>query len=384
MTRSLLLLSVLAAATACEDPIDYPVRGAHGGGGGEGGGDGGVSDASLVAPAIAPACTTDAVLPGSGVGRLAVPAGSDIVPLCDGLVAIGDRTSNRISVRWVRTGAEVAGHALTAAPGDLELDGARGLLFATLTGRDGLARVDLAQGGTPTVVELPDEALDLAIADDGELFVALAESDSGVTRPVVHLDGVGGAILGTADVDDRAYYIVWDSAGSQLIGGTQGLSPSGLRRYAFDDAGETLTLTQELWNAGSNGQDLAISPDGTRLAFSAGSGNGAGYTITDYSSRDLASSAGEWDTGAYPSSAAFSPDGAYLAATNSRELIVFDVATHRELVRREVDFGDCDYSSLRRIEWSRGGRYVFGFSDCGFDDDSGLVVWMGFAPPSPN
>ena len=172
--------------------------------------------------------------------------------------------------------------------------------------------------------------------------------------------------------------MVYDKSGKQLI--TAALGGSSLSRYAFDSSLLTLTKTQSLSNAGSNGQDLAISPDGNHIAFPCGGGNGAGYTIFDFSSDNLNAIYGEWDTNAYPSAAAFDPTGRYLVATNGDSIQVFDVLTHAKIKEYFVSMTNCDYSDLQKVGFSRGGKIVYAFSNCGFNDDHGKLFWAVFEP----
>jgi YVTN family beta-propeller protein len=121
-------------------------------------------------------------------------------------------------------------------------------------------------------------------------------------------------------------------AGSTLIVGTEGISPSPIGRY--DISGNTLTLGTDAVSA-ENLEDLAASPDGTKLATAAG----GEYHLLTRDPTNLAQT-GIFDTGPYPTAVAFSHDSSLLAgglnASYSPGLFVFDVTTGSQIVAATV------------------------------------------------
>src|SRR6185436_9022461 len=107
---------------------------------------------------------------------------------------------------------------------------------------------------------------------------------------------VYGGELAISPSRDRLYYADY------------GLSPASL--YQFD---LTVSPPKLLWESphgglsGSNGQDLAISPDGSFVSYACGAGQG-GYVIAKYRTSDMAI-LGTFNTDAYPREITFSPDG---------------------------------------------------------------------------
>jgi hypothetical protein len=336
-------------------------------------------DPGAPCPTIDPFCTADANEPPTTMqsGSLAIGPSIDIVGLCGGWVLIGDRKQNQIVVRNAFTGDTKKSYQLTGAPGDLELDREQGVLYSTLDAATAVARLDL-KTDTLTSIPVSAPASGLAVGAPGMLFAMLAGS---FDRKVAFIDTGSGAVKREQMATFGGELIVFDRVRTQLIIGNTGLSPSGLSRWTFDAGATTLTMAQGR-QAGSNGQDLAISPDYARIAYPNGAGNSTpGYTVVDYSSADLNVTAGAWNTGPYPRGAAFSPDGARLAASNGNDLIVFGVTTHAEVARVTPALTSCPYGTFGKVAWSRSSRYVFTLSHCQFDRREGLLVW--YRPPTP-
>jgi hypothetical protein len=303
----------------------------------------------------------------------------DFIPLYNGQVLIGDTASSRVNLVNVVTGSVETFYQLTAAPNDLELDATRNYLYASLLGATQLARIDLATG-TVLYIPLSGIAGSLALGNNGTVFASLASSYWG---PIGVIDGPAGSQTATmtGGVTDYDSLIVYDRANDVLIAGSAGLSPSRLTRYSYNSTSHTLTQIQQLTNAGSNGQQLLLSPDGLHLGFPNGAGNGVpGYTIFDYSSTDLGTTYGLWNTGAYPRAMAWSSDGQRVVASNDQQVLLFNAVTHAYLQTYTFDFSACSYSQILRVGVSKGGKIAYGFSNCGFDDSSGRLYWVLLPP----
>src|SRR5262249_183924 len=144
----------------------------------------------------------------------------------------------------------------------------------------------------------------------------------------------------------------------------------------FDPAANSLTHLEERWDAGSNGQDITVSPDGNHIAFPCGGGNGAGYTIIDFSSDNLNVTFGAWNTNAYPRAAAFTADGTRLVGRKGDDVMVFDSSTHALVESHSISFAACSYGMISRVAVSPAGGIVYAISKCGFNDDSGRLYWF--------
>lgn len=311
-------------------------------------------------------------------GHVDVGPSDDFVPLSGGQVAIGDKSQNQIRVLAPPVGNSVKTFSLTDQPGDLALDSANNLLYATLLGTTNLARIDLGTN-LVTYIALPFIAVRIAIGNAGRVFVSL---NGGAGLPnyegsVAVIDGPAGTVVNVQAIE-APHLLAFDRVGNQLIAGHQGLSPSSLERFSFDPATDTLTSVQELWSAGTNGQDLVVSADGLRIAFPCGGGNGAGYTIFDYSTADLNTSNGQWDTGPYPRSACFSPNSARIVATEGGTILIYDVATHVLLQTVTVDITGLSYTMLAKVGYSPEGTTVYAYTDSGFSETSGRLYFYNY------
>jgi hypothetical protein len=112
-----------------------------------------------------------------------------------------------------------------------------------------------------------------------------------------------------------------------------------------------------------NAQELAVSPDGRHIAQAAGAGHGTGYNVWDFSGDDLTTVYGEWQTGAYPQAAAFDPTSQLFLSTQGGQFVIFDVATHAELIRSPLSL-NCSTLRLNRAAFSRGGRIATLLQTC--------------------
>jgi len=303
----------------------------------------------------------------------------DMVSLCGTYLIVADRAENAIKVVNAANAHVIANYALTAAPSELAYDRETQTLYVGLEATS-LTRLDI-ETGSGVNIPLSAKVRDLTLGPNGRVFALLDDTQSWPDVPVAIIDGPNGAVVTEQVEDYHATLAVYDAKGAQLILTDTGGSPSSMQRWAYDSATDTLTLSQATsGDSGSNGQDLAISPDYSRIAFPNGAGNGDGYTIFDYSPADLSVVAGEWDTGAYPRAADFSPDSKWLLASNGKELFVFNADTHTKVKTWELEFDGCGYDSLKKVRFSPGGSVVFAYADCGIDDDDGRVFAYWWNP----
>jgi hypothetical protein len=230
-------------------------------------------------------------------------------------------------------------------------------------------------------IPLTAAAGSIALGNNGRVFASLASSYWG---PIGVIDGPAGVQMTTINGAGGTKFdrlIVYDRANDVLITGSEGLSPSSLTRFAYNATAQTLTELQYLWDAGSNGQELVLSPDGLHLGFPDGAGNGSpGYTIFDFNPSNLTVSYGAWDTGAYPRAIAWNPDGTRVLATDGYALKLFNAATHAWIQTFTPNFTGCDYSQLSKTGVSKGGKIGYGFSNCGISDTSGKLFWVLLPP----
>jgi YVTN family beta-propeller protein len=206
-------------------------------------------------------------------------------------------------------------------------------------------------------ISLPGSPLGMAITRDGKtLFVADTTNDSidvintqtlalirsiptGVQSSFVasglnnrvfvmgggevqQFDATSGASVGPAIT--RLYYgdILTSPDQKMLYYADHGLSPSTLS--AYDVSTTSPTLLRQI-QTGSNGEDTALSGDGTLICQP----NGAPYSVTVLRSSNF-SATGTFTTGAYPNSFAFSPNAKLGYVSHSplpSEIDVFNTST---------------------------------------------------------
>ncbi len=339
----------------------------------------GVADIEFVpgsgsAPPVNASCYDDVTDGLASYGEIEIGPSSDMVPLCSGQVLLGDSADNAVKLVDIADGSVRATYQLTSAPGKLSLDAQRGLLYVTLNAKVAIAEIDLSMG-TVAEIGIDHPAIDVAVADDGNLLAIVQAGTAWWERPIAIVDPELGqlSLFEPSSQARGAQLLAFDAVNGYLITGDSGSSPSSLTRYLYQGGG--LVQSQFLSNAGSNGQDLAVSPDGQHLAFACGGGNGSGYTIFDFSPGNFTVVDGEWNTGAYPGSADFDASSTLLGALNYNEMLVFDVSTKAMLHSYTPALSGCDYSDLKQVRFSRGSAILFGRSNCGYDDDSGRLVW---------
>lgn len=334
-------------------------------------------------------CTSDDTnnLPASG--SISVGPSQSFIPLCNGWILIGNRVTNTIIYMNAITGQINTNYQLTTAPGEISLDTDNGNLYVSLYPATQLAKINTLTN-QQTSISLSAPALYLAQANNGRLFASLEGSSAWWDRPIGLINGTTETVEKVYPSDSNTYseFLVYDKVHEKLISSTNGLSPSSLYRHSFNPSNLSLTLEQNLWDAGS-GPGLTISSDGTHLSSAGGVGlYGGGLGLYDYSPADFNIKLGMWSSGTseyyYPSTV-FSRSGAYLAATGlattgSQKIYVFSVGTHTLLQQYSLDFTGCDYPALEKVGLSPSSKIVYAYASCGFSKSSGRLFWAVFNP----
>lgn len=314
-------------------------------------------------------CTQDDITGLAVSGGMALGSTHDFVPLCDGVVLIGDGTTNKVAELDLKTGNTLREFQLNFRPGDMELDAEHGLLYVAQINSEDLVIIDLVTNSMRTIT-LPQPIVSLAWGNDGRVFASL-EPESYWESSICLIDGLGGVIEATW-TGDLEGLIVFDRPGNQLLLGAGGT----LERYTFNPRNLLLSgPAEDTGECCGTNWDLAISPDGVHVAYPCGCGNTGMYTISDYHTDDLSRYNGEWDTDAYPSVAGFSPDSQALVASNRFDFMIFDTQLHTLISTDTVDRTGCSYDDVMRAGFSRGGKVAYLLQKCGFDDDAGRIVW---------
>jgi len=319
-------------------------------------------------------CTTDPA--GVVTGAAAIGPSEAIVALCNAQTLVGNQVLNQLEVRG-SNGALVMSFPVPGKPLDIVHDAATNIAYATLFGGTNLVRIDLATS-TVTTIPLGGIGLRLTLGNSGLVFVTLDDAQTFPNRPLVIVNGSTATVENTQLIPYGGVLLTFDRATNLLYMGALGLSPSKLERYSFDPVAKTVTLLQTRADAGNNGRNITISPNGLHVAFSCSQGNATNpidYKIHDIDPTDLNTKFGLWNTGQYPVDAAFTPDNMKVVASNGSELRRFDVGTHA-LLNNFVLAVPCPSSNVRRVAVSPGGKINYALVKCGALGDSGKLYWF--------
>jgi hypothetical protein len=325
----------------------------------------GACDSPDVLPASAaePFCEEDALPPGpSGTHAFGqveeyLPR-TDFVPLCSGWVLLADSANEQVVVQNLVTGRSGARYALPATPSDLELDEASKRLYVALPDVPGLAAIDLITGEVQRI-PAPGLVYGLALGPDGGVFVGASVDPNGAK--LYWLAPGAASVTGGWNVSGQL--MRWNADREELVVAGYGSGSPILVRYAFDPATGPLSL-QSRSSVGNSGYELAVSPDGQHIAYSAGSNRLGGGEIADFVAGNLSSHLGIWTLGSFTTGVAFEAGGERLIAANYTSVQVFDVATHARL--RMFAAPACPYSSgyVLKVGFSRGGRLALARQSC--------------------
>ncbi|SEQ01249.1 YncE family protein [Microlunatus flavus] len=200
-----------------------------------------------------------------------------------------------------------------------------GTVYVALRGAAQVAAVDTT---TLAVRRFATDPCPTDVALVGDRLFYSAGCDAGAGH-IASVDAVTGGAPAASGVSTFFYGPpVLAAGGSTLVAGVPAQSPAVT--YAYDVSGATLTKVGESDISGSNLQDLAVSPDGETVYVS----SGYPYVLRSFA-RDLQTARTTYETGAYSSGVALSPDGSRVAVGRNNEesnLLVFAHGTADLLV----------------------------------------------------
>ena len=150
---------------------------------------------------------------------------------------------------------------------------------------------------------------------------------------------------------------------------TTGLSPSSWTKLNVTTTTPSIVTSG---GSGSNGQDIAVSPDGASVLFI----HAAPYAVTKRSASDPNTSLGTLNTGAFPRTGTYSPD--------ANRIFVVHTSGHIDVWNANtfVSIDEITYSgNARALECDRENKVLF----AGHEGDSSGVVrayYINTQPPS--
>ncbi|MGE3177026.1 MAG: FG-GAP-like repeat-containing protein [Vicinamibacterales bacterium] len=339
--------------------------------------------------AVSPACALEDTngFPAQQLQRIFLGPMSDAVPVCGAKIVMGNRSVNRLQVIDLRTRTVVGSAPLSSEPRRIRtVPGTTTLLVAV--GASQVARIDLTTGAT-AYASVSGTIRDIAPGEPGEAMILHSPSSSSYFDTwVAVLDLATMTILADRKLSADGGLIDYDPTRNHLFLGVAGLSPSSLSRLVYEPASSSFTLDQYRYDAGSDGMDLTLSPDGSRLAFTGGWGNGRDYAIHDLTASDIESRLGRWSVGPYPRAVGFRHDGLKVIATSNDRLIEFDAGRH--VVERSwpMDSSDdpvCFYAGAgpQRARYSPSGRFAFATYPCDSAGYYSVVDVVALGDPTP-
>ena len=298
----------------------------------------------------------------SGEGSIDIPAASQFVALCNGIILLADTSSNSVVVFDVINNNAMNTIQLSAEPTNLTLDKNNSLLYVTHGETSLISRVNLA---TEEVAELylKDGANSIAVSDSGTVFILLNNAN------IVNLyNSITGMLIDSQEV--LGSYISYNDATSRLI--TSSLNYI----YQFENHALTVQGSSSGGGSGSDCNKVTVSPDGEHAALPCGAGNGAGYSVYDFYSHDPSTVLGEWQTGAYPTAASFSPSSKYVFLTNRDKLQLFSTDTHQ--LTFETNVNSCSYDDIEQLAVSTDSKLLLALSSCGFNNETSRIQWVAY------
>jgi hypothetical protein len=320
-------------------------------------------------------------------GAALIEPTQDFIPLCHGWVLIGDSSANRLLERNVITGEVAGSYFFNTQPDQLTLDDENNIVyFSTHPETERLYKLDL-NSGTITYNRIIDgerqfSPLWLEMGENGNLFSLLHDRSQGESP------ASNGLWLGLLDSNadpvvpavplDSPVRLAYDNVQQRIFLTTD----SNLATFDFSPQTNGVSLVSGTdIPVGSGCTDLAISPNGNRLAYACPNGNNEEVTpfaIHDLDPVDYHNPDGEWYLGAPPVSATFSKEGDMLIATDGSELFFFDVITH--LLIEKYDIGKSAEEVVKKVRLSRDGDLLMILMANELDSPNGKIYWM----PIPN
>ena len=333
-------------------------------------------------------------------GGLILEPSQDFVPLCHGWVLVGDLIRNRVVERNLLSGQTGATYSFNTAPNQFTLDEDNDALYMTVHPEsERLYRLDLLTGtfaSFPIFQTLAGEGTfthtfrwalrDLALGENGNLFAIMYDGvgfdpENGVpysdTQLWLGLMNRSGNFLISSLPLEEPIRVEYDPALRHLFLA----NATNLATFHFDPIFNRLDIVPGTdIPVGSNCTDFAISPDGTRLAYTCPNGNyGDGdFSIADMDPDSYYNNDGEWFLNSAPVSATFNADGTLLIATDNQKLYFFDVKTH--LILEDFELGLLPDETIRKIRISRDGQLLYVFLNNDLHSENSKFYWMPMPP----
>jgi len=274
------------------------------------------------------------------------------IALPSGWIVTAD-TDNAIKIINVLNMEVIAKYQVSGKPNKLSFDFENNRIVASLEDTNSIVVIDVEKD-TVYYIETPYSYKGIAY---GEGDIAFAITKAWTSGYISVIDIKEKKVLNSIEVKVyEAGLIEYDPNYNNLFFADSANVPSKLYRYSFDEVTKELKPEQIINNAGGNAKDLSISNDGKHLVLCCGGGNGEGYTIFDFNATDLEEIYGEFDTGSYPRTGAFSNDGNYFVAFNGKKLLLFDANGYTLIDTITSNLEDVTF---HKVVFSRGDNLIY-------------------------
>jgi S1-C subfamily serine protease len=133
---------------------------------------------------------------------------------------------------------------------------------------------------------------------------------------------------------------------------------------SYDLSGKSARLRHYNPSPGANGYAVLVSPDGKWVSYVAGGGYRKGegtakygYTVPAFTADDVRKATVSFDTGAYPTAAAYHPSLPLVAATDGHRPMVYDLKTGEQLADK-LDLGDAKITQVSNLLFAPCGQHL--------------------------
>lgn len=298
----------------------------------------------------------------------------DIIPLCSGKIIYQNQTSKKIVLVDSLVPFVLNTWQLTGQPTYMILDKNGQYLYIAMASQAQIAKIDITKinSSDVTYINTSAPAVWLALGNNNLLFANLTAN--GLWGDIDLINVGSGSLVKTFKGGSNTYakMIIYNTQRDELITG-QEFYPASLKRYSFDSTQQTLTLIEEVEDAGEGGKWLTFSTDYKHFIFNVSSGNDRKNSLYDYSPSALGTTQGSWTVGSSPVASAFSSDGNFMLTTDTKYLKIFNVITHTLMKQIPLDLQPCPDASGYRVGFSREGKFVFASALCGSTLSGGVL-----------
>ena len=203
-------------------------------------------------------------------------------------------------------GVSVTTVSIPTGVGDLALSPDGAFVYAAATATAKIYKIDLATLAIAATYSLPSANCPTSVAPVSSTLIAFGYTCNQQWGGVGVLDTTTSTTHVTGTLYDPLVRAIPHS--TQFLAGEVGLSPSSFSSWNAGTGTPTAAVTARQLGNCSNLGDIAVSPDGASFVIACG----APYQHAEFATGDF-SAVATYPTNPYPTTAAFSPDGSYLA-----------------------------------------------------------------------